>query len=87
MKQEYYEKLNNDLKNLIHPTVKKVLRVAIKDNLQKEVAHQESLDSLLGELEHHYVTQSKDIFVKIRQEMMSSGMIAYSEYVAPKEDD
>lgn len=79
--------LEASMKDTIIPAVKKFIRITIRENSAKEKDYQVNLVSLLDELNSQYCSQVKAIFAQMEDEMMVKGIVGYSEYTAPKEED
>jgi hypothetical protein len=87
MDPKQYETIENNLKGLIEPTVKRAIRLTIKENLTKMPETERSLEDVLNEVEKQFDDARKIIFTKMRKDIMVGGIIQYSGYQEPKEDD
>lgn len=87
MDQAHFKHLDATMRDTIIPNVKKFIRLTIRENAGKEKDCKTNLAVLLDDLESQYISQCKFIFSEMKSEMMINGIVSYSEYVAPKDED
>ena len=83
--QKVFEGIVADLKSIVDTRVKRSLRILIKERKEKE--QKMTIADDLKSLRSYYTQQIGIIFDRIESDAFISGVMQYSEYVEPKDDD
>ncbi len=80
-----FEAIVNDLNSVVNPRVKRSLKMFIKERKEKE--QKISLRDDLHKIRDYYLQQIAKMFETIEDESLLQGIMSYSGFVEPKEDD